>query len=238
MAAKPSSLPRWSSVSGVVEPSSGQKDTGFEGGQFPPAQYFNWLFNLIYQWADYLDDGALVGAHSFSGLITATAGLTAAANQHVTVSGTGQHKHGARTIAIPASEFYLVNPVSGAAVAYTHVNILDTANAQYSWPSAAGTFVANVPMVTMKRITAVRIYYAVGASGTCTPEVRVKSVPSNGTPTSVWGGSGDSSNGGVEYQEVIAGFDATVADGHFLQLRLEVTTTDNRIHGALITYDE
>lgn len=29
-----------------------------------------------------------------TGLITATAGLTAAANQHVTVSGTGRHKHG------------------------------------------------------------------------------------------------------------------------------------------------
>ena len=33
-----------------------------------------------------------------TGLITATAGLTAAANQHVAVSGTGEYKHGERTI--------------------------------------------------------------------------------------------------------------------------------------------
>jgi hypothetical protein len=41
-----------------------------------------------------------------TGLITATAGLTAAANQHVTVSGTGRFKHGAMELVIPGCAFH------------------------------------------------------------------------------------------------------------------------------------
>ena len=56
---KPSSLPRWASVAqtptNIVEPASGNKDAGFEENTQPPAQWFNWLFNLLYQWAAYLD---------------------------------------------------------------------------------------------------------------------------------------------------------------------------------------
>ncbi len=39
----------------------------------------------------------ITNAATFSGLVTASAGMTAAANQHVTVSGTGEFKHGDRT---------------------------------------------------------------------------------------------------------------------------------------------
>jgi hypothetical protein len=39
-------------------------------------------------------DNTGIAASTFSGLITASAGVTAAANQHVTISGTGRFKHG------------------------------------------------------------------------------------------------------------------------------------------------
>ncbi len=57
MASKPTSLPRWADISGsIVEPSSGKKDVGHEPNEQPPAEHLNWLFNLLYQWADYLGD--------------------------------------------------------------------------------------------------------------------------------------------------------------------------------------
>ncbi len=56
--AKPTSLPRWADVGGdIVEPASGKKDTGWIEDEIPPAQYFNWLENLTYQWLVWLDAG-------------------------------------------------------------------------------------------------------------------------------------------------------------------------------------
>lgn len=39
----------------ITEPSAGQKDVGWIPGQRPPAQYFNWLFWLIYRWLIWLN---------------------------------------------------------------------------------------------------------------------------------------------------------------------------------------
>lgn len=98
MAAKPTDVPTFATGTtlGVdrVEPSAGKKVLGWLPDERPGPEYFNWLQKLYGEWLQYLSDGALSGAHSFSGLITASAGLTAAANQHITVSGTGRFKHG------------------------------------------------------------------------------------------------------------------------------------------------
>jgi hypothetical protein len=73
--AKPVSLPRWASTGSadVVEPTSGKKDVGFVAGERPPAQYFNWLFELIYDWFAFLDT-----------LFTSGGGLTATADSTIT----------------------------------------------------------------------------------------------------------------------------------------------------------
>jgi hypothetical protein len=56
MATKPSSLPQWATDGGTtVEPSSGQKQTGWAVGTRPPARWMNWWKNLVYQWMQYLD---------------------------------------------------------------------------------------------------------------------------------------------------------------------------------------
>lgn len=95
MSAKPSKVPVWNTGgSNNIEPSAGKKVVGWLPDERPGPEYFNWLGKLVGEWIQYLSDGALAGAHSVSGLITASAGLTAAANQHVTVSGTGRFKHG------------------------------------------------------------------------------------------------------------------------------------------------
>ena len=66
---RPTKLPRWATVpsvdpvvggDNVVEPPEQQKDDGWARKQKPPANYTNWLFNLIYLWILYLDSGASV----------------------------------------------------------------------------------------------------------------------------------------------------------------------------------
>ncbi len=88
---KPASLPRWNTdASNRTDPASGQKDTGWTSGQFPPSSYFNWWMNLVYQWAVYVDAitaEALTwtAAHVFSG----GAGTTLTVH-----GGSGTNAHG------------------------------------------------------------------------------------------------------------------------------------------------
>lgn len=65
MATKPLVIPRWATVptidgtSGqpnIIEPSSGKKDVGFARRERPPRQDHNWLFNVNYQWQQYLEE--------------------------------------------------------------------------------------------------------------------------------------------------------------------------------------
>lgn len=111
MATKPTQLPRWATAATpdpATQPAPGaaKQDVGWKTGERPPAYYQNWLQYWNYKWTEYLNDGALQGPHTFNstvgvtGLITASSGVTAAANQHFTVSGTGDFKHGDRTLII------------------------------------------------------------------------------------------------------------------------------------------
>lgn len=54
--ARPDKDPQWADggSADVVEPTSGKKSTGWLGGEFPPAQWLNWLFYYIYLWITYL----------------------------------------------------------------------------------------------------------------------------------------------------------------------------------------
>lgn len=78
MAVKPSVVPRWAETgggtpaAGITEPSSGQKDSGWLVGAKPPAQFFNWILWVIYQWIKYLNDGALTGNHTIAGTLGVT----------------------------------------------------------------------------------------------------------------------------------------------------------------------
>lgn len=57
MARKPQRMPRWAYDAGVgvlVEPPSGEQESGWATNQKPPAQYLNWLFHHWSAWCDYL----------------------------------------------------------------------------------------------------------------------------------------------------------------------------------------
>ena len=63
-ALKPTVLPRFAETaagvpaSNITAPTSGQQDTGWTTGQAPPSSVFNWLLRYIYDWVQYLRDGA------------------------------------------------------------------------------------------------------------------------------------------------------------------------------------
>lgn len=49
--------PRWASDgTNNIEPSEGEKDTGWPPGDVPPAQYENWRSNTAYNWVQYYDE--------------------------------------------------------------------------------------------------------------------------------------------------------------------------------------
>lgn len=108
MSAKPSSTYQWATSGPITPPTSGKQTAGFAPGERGAAQYFDWLLNGYGQWAQYLNDGVMSGAFTFdttvgiTGLLTATAGVTVGANNHVTISGTGKYKRGTRIRHIPA----------------------------------------------------------------------------------------------------------------------------------------
>lgn len=84
-------------------------------------------------------------APTFPGLVTLSAGATAAANQHITVSGTGEYKHGNFTQALPAN--------MGTAITGTFAT---GANGDVTC-SVAGTWVVPVPLLTGDRVQSVTL---------------------------------------------------------------------------------
>lgn len=107
------------------------------------------------------------GLVTLAGLITANAGVTCAANQHVMVSGTGEFKHGDKPLVIPASAAAAPSG-SGATLAtggfrWLAANLGDKVSYPISLPVG-------------KRILSVDIAFT-RAGGTLTFDLRKASVP-------------------------------------------------------------
>ena len=54
---KPTKQPEWISdnTTNITEPPQGKKDIGWIPAEEPPAQFHNWLWNIIYQWTNYIE---------------------------------------------------------------------------------------------------------------------------------------------------------------------------------------
>lgn len=92
MSTKPSIVPDWTpSGADVATPSAGEKTNGWQGGARPPAQKFNWFWKHVSLWCEYLSDGVFED-------------ISLVANDHITLSGTGIYKHGARETSFPGRD--------------------------------------------------------------------------------------------------------------------------------------
>lgn len=86
MSTRPSVYPEWATTLSAdgplggnnrVEPSSGDKASGFLYPQQPPREWFNWLLYTNYTWLRYLDEELISGgSSSFAQDNTTTTGLT------------------------------------------------------------------------------------------------------------------------------------------------------------------
>ncbi len=57
--AKPTTKPEWipdSDPSKIEAPSASKQNTGWLSGEKPPYQFFNWFWNLVSKWIEYLED--------------------------------------------------------------------------------------------------------------------------------------------------------------------------------------
>ena len=67
---KPTNLAEWGTgAAPIVEPSTPQKQAGFAVSDRPPAQWFNWFWNLVHLWIVWLDSFEST-AHAWSAFQT------------------------------------------------------------------------------------------------------------------------------------------------------------------------
>jgi hypothetical protein len=92
---KPTTLPEWatSGSADITEPLLAEKQTGWIGGEAPPAQFFNWWMKLVYQWMTYVNDLpnqviTWIGAQTFNAVTTFLAAISGtSATFSLTVTG-------------------------------------------------------------------------------------------------------------------------------------------------------
>ncbi len=129
MSAKPGSIPVWATGGSIVEPAAGKKTTGHVAAEQPPAEHLNWLFNLLGQWATYLNapDGITLGADMLASAVNAlTARLVAAPAANATIAYTLLGSFGSVRVYIGATDnipslLITVNAVLGTGGTWTKV---------------------------------------------------------------------------------------------------------------------
>jgi len=161
-----------------------------------------------------------VGSFSNTGL-TAT---TFASNQHVTVSGTGEYKHGDRTLVIP-SPAAEIPAASGFAF-----NL-----GGFQWISAAGgdDLFFPVSLQSGKRIKQVDIWYQ-RSGGTITFDLRRQTL-STGTINSI---ASTTVNSGTSLTSVsLTSLTHTVIVGEQYHLQVDAGAAGDSIRAVVVTYD-
>lgn len=164
-----------------------------------------------------------------TGLITATAGVTAAANQSVTVSGTGDIKHGSRTIVVSAAAFSPGNNFSSATINY--------GASSNEWAMGAApndNLGADVPLRAGDRITSLVWHFNKNTSASgmifALNTRNVTTVTTRDTVTDV-------SAGGAFTTSVRSGINYTIQSGDATWLQVQSSNALHRFAHCVVTYD-
>lgn len=163
-----------------------------------------------------------------TGLVTATAGVTAAANQHLTVSGTGRLKHGSRELNLAISAY----AVDGASTYATfnqagYISTFGGACSCQAW----------IPLEVGKRIVSLQQFYDVAGTGLGIQFFLKRINHVTGTVTTIVSSANDSTGTGIELQ-TLGGINHTVLAGEAYWVQVNVTAATHRVYGCTITYDE
>ena len=169
----------------------------------------------------------VVDPTTFTGLLTGSAGLEAAANQDVTVSGTGRHRHGLRSVSLAAAGG--MSSGSGG---------LGSSHNEWALNSGTLDFYWAVPLETGKTIDSVAVqYYA------ATSDIRLVSLFSKTTanalaPSSIAGDSSNTSTGTTS--TLVSGINHVVAAGEALTVAIafQGASTSHRVALCTIFYSD
>lgn len=163
-----------------------------------------------------------------SGLVTASAGVTCAVNQSVTVSGTGDYKHGAYELSVGEASF--CPDSNSAATTPTSGGVGDT------WTFAAppgDRIMAGIPLRTGDRIISITWFF--NKNSTAANMAMVFRTKNNTTLT-----DRDTLNDGTSgaaQVSVTRTINYTLVSGDSPSLRVNATSTAHRFSHVIISYD-
>jgi hypothetical protein len=167
-----------------------------------------------------------LAASTFTGLVTASAGVTAAADQHVTVSGTGEFKHGDRIMNITVQSGF--GNLAG---------ITNPAGTTYAVSGAAGSdWFMSLPLTVGDRVKSITWHYRRGA-GTHTFQFRATTL-STGADADI--GTPPTDAAGTTYTSITqSSINKTLVstEAYYLRWNFSATSATNLLHAVLVTYD-
>lgn len=161
---------------------------------------------------------------TFNALVTFAAGATAAANQHITVSGTGRFKHGTMTKIIAGADLFsstgTPTTTTGAELQGTPLN-------------ASGGLELDVG----KRVLAIRAYVKDSATGPTLIRLNFGSVTSAGVQTNI--GNVTSTGAGTDQTLSLGSLTTTIAAGTGYSINIATTsgTAQGTVRWVEIDYD-
>lgn len=161
------------------------------------------------------------GTVAVDGLITASGGVTCAANQHLTISGTGELKHGDRVMSL--------SPLSGATNSWIPIT-----GEGYMLANSAGFLSVPIDLIVGDRIKSVSFYVYGDSSADVT--ANVYSVSALQASASI--GTVVSNNPPPSWNFVnIDVTDTTVVTGSSLFIHFSANANAIRVSGISVTYD-
>lgn len=165
---------------------------------------------------------ALSGTLGVTGLITANAGVTAGANQHVTVSGTGQYKHAGQILSFTGVSF-----VAGAGtVGYTTDGGISS--------TSACVLLASIPLKVGDRITSITVTFDSATGTVDVTDLSVNLAAANGAITSL--GSTTVSNISTTTTTPLDLTDTTLAVNESFSVSISINATGCTVRNVNVFY--
>lgn len=172
----------------------------------------------------------VTNAATFSGLITASAGVTCAANQNVTVSGTGDYKHGDKVLYVsPLGGTSNDGASSGAVTWYPNF-------AGYAQSHAAGVLYVAIPLKEGDQVTTVTYSLFGDGAADLSASTGMYRMPPGGTPVAL--GTGAQSNPAAAWNDITINVtDYTLASGNCIYMAFDANAANIRIGTIRVTYN-
>ncbi len=167
------------------------------------------------------------GTPNFTGAVTMAAGLTLGSNQNVTLSGTGDLKHGSRTLVVSGGAFQPGNNYSSSNIFF------DPTSGQWNMNVApSDTLGANIPLRAGDRITQIVWFYN---KNTSSSGMVFELTTRNGTTVATIDTSSDVTSGGTSTTR--SSINHPIVSGDATFLNVQSSNSLHRFFHAVITYD-